>query len=146
MVRKKLGDEGFIDPSAIIGAVVALIILSVGIFAFFVTMNAIDGETNNISDNQTKSTIQQTIQNITGTSNSIFNILGIVIVIGAIMAVLGMVYSYLGPSRDDSYFDSSDSESSSSHESSETPSPIYTPVIPSYVPPKKMIPILTNQS
>ena len=32
---------GFIDPGAIMGVVVALIILAVGVFAFFVTVNAL---------------------------------------------------------------------------------------------------------
>lgn len=77
---------GFIDPGAIMGVVVSLIILAVGVFAFFVTINEIP------------TTNQQTamaINNTSATGNSVFNIIGIVLIIGAIMSIVGLVYNYV---------------------------------------------------
>ena len=78
----------FIDPGAIMGVVVSLIILAVGVFAFFVTLNSIGDTT---SDTQTLSAVN----NITETGNSVFNIIGIVLIIGAIMSIVGLVYNYV---------------------------------------------------
>jgi hypothetical protein len=79
----------FIDPGAIMGVVVSLIILAVGIFAFFVTINNIPNQ--DISHVSTWSAINNT----TTTGNSVFNIIGIVLVIGAIMSIVGLVYNYV---------------------------------------------------
>lgn len=37
------------------------------------------------------------IVNASGTGNSVFNIVGVVLIIGAIMAIIGIVYSYVRP-------------------------------------------------
>ena len=94
---------GFIDPGAIMGVVVSLIILAVGVFAFFVTINSIPGSQpamngstivwENMTDSQ-RSMFNVT-QNVTGTGNSVFNIIGIVLIIGAIMSIVGLVYNYV---------------------------------------------------
>ncbi len=77
---------GFIDPGAIMGVVVSLIILAVGVFAFFVTINSIP-----TSDSRTESAINNT----SATADSVFNIIGIVLIIGAIMSIVGLVYNYV---------------------------------------------------
>lgn len=77
---------GFIDPGAIMGVVVSLIILAVGVFAFFVTIDNIP------SDNARTSSA---INNTSDTADSVFNIIGIVLIIGAIMAIVGLVYNYV---------------------------------------------------
>jgi len=83
----------FIDPSAIMGVVVSLIILAVGVFAFFIvieqTQSAIPttGDSGNYTNNS--------LNNISDTGNSVFNIIGIVLIIGAIMSIVGLVYNYV---------------------------------------------------
>ena len=80
----------FMDPQQIIAVVVSLIVLAVGIFAFFTTVSSIP-----------KAGIghpgQEAINNSTKTAGSVFNIVGIVIMIGAIMSIIGIFYSYLRP-------------------------------------------------
>jgi len=80
---------GFIDPGAIMGVVVSLIILAVGVFAFFVTIQNIPNQ-DNAHDVQWAA-----INNTTATGNTVFNIIGIVLVIGAIMSIVGLVYNYV---------------------------------------------------
>jgi len=78
----------FIDPGAIMGVVVSLIILAVGVFAFFVTLSEV---TNVATDNTTANAVA----NVSATGNSVFNIIGIVLIIGAIMSIVGLVYNYV---------------------------------------------------
>jgi uncharacterized membrane protein len=78
----------FIDPGAIMGVVVSLIILAVGVFAFFVTLDS-------IGDTTTDTKTSSAVNNITNTGNSVFNIIGIVLIIGAIMSIVGLVYNYV---------------------------------------------------
>lgn len=80
---------GFIDPGAIMGVVVSLIILAVGVFAFFVTIQNIPGQ------DASHPAQWNAINNTTGTGNSVFNIIGIVLIIGAIMSIVGLVYNYV---------------------------------------------------
>lgn len=110
-MRGKLGDEGAIDPSSIISVVVALIVLAVGVFAFFTVTQSLQSTLN---DSKNANETSRAIQNITGASGEIFNILGIVLIIGAIMAVLGMVYSYMGPLHSSFDYDDDSVSSSSS--------------------------------
>jgi len=77
----------FIDPGAIMGVVVSLIILGVGVFAFFVTINEIP----DTYGPQTNSAINNT----STTADSVFNIIGVVLIIGAIMSIVGLVYNYV---------------------------------------------------
>jgi hypothetical protein len=83
----------FLDPGAIMGVVVALIILAVGVYAFFVTLNQV-GNTVGTPDNRTAG-IHSAINNTSGTGSSVFNIIGIVLIIGAIMSIVGLVYNYV---------------------------------------------------
>ena len=81
----------FIDPGAIMGVVVSLIILAVGVFAFFVTVDQIS-KTGTTAGNPR---IMSAVNNTTATGDSVFNIIGIVLIIGAIMSIVGLVYNYV---------------------------------------------------
>ena len=83
---------GFIDPGAIMGVVVSLIILAVGVFAFFVTINQVD---TSIAYSGANAPTHAAINNTTTTGNSVFNVIGIVLIIGAIMSIVGLVYNYV---------------------------------------------------
>ena len=80
----------FMDPGAIMGVVVSLIILAVGVFAFFVTIGAIPSQTGNNAY-----AANSAINNTSNTGVQVFNIVGIVLIIGAIMAIVGLVYNYV---------------------------------------------------
>lgn len=82
----------FVDPGAIMGAVIALIVLAVGVFAFFVTSNEINST---IGHGSLYQPTENAVKNITSTGNSVFNIIGIVMIIGAIMSIVGIVYNYV---------------------------------------------------
>jgi len=91
------------------GVVVALIILSVGVFAFFTVIaqtesswtsvegvsEPIAGSVQSSADNATWYKIQNSTGNGSNVGNSVFNIIGIVLIIGAIMAIVGLVYNYV---------------------------------------------------
>jgi len=92
----------FMDPDMIMNVVVALIVLGVGIFAFFITLSSIPLTQPSSSLNGSSSFTNATyyaIRNATGTGNSVFNIVGVVLIIGAIMTIVGLVYSYIRPGR-----------------------------------------------
>ena len=86
----------FLDPGAIMGVVVALIVLAVGIFAFYITMQ-------NIPRSGTAGTgvitwgsqADLAINNTSTTGGQVFNIIGVVLIIGAIMSIIGLVYNYV---------------------------------------------------
>ena len=92
----------FMDPEMIMTIVVSLIILAVGVFAFFVVIGNTTDQmgvvkptaTTSTQSNQSYYQWQNTSNNISATGNSVFNIIGIVLIIGAIMAIVGLVYSY----------------------------------------------------
>lgn len=99
----------FIDPGAIMGVVVALIILGVGVFAFFVTVSSISNagmkgeaygvwkgtEGATVLNNASQQMFSQSANNTTGIGNQVFNIIGVVLIIGAIMSIVGLVYNYV---------------------------------------------------
>lgn len=82
---------GFLDPGAIMGVIVALIILAVGTFAFFVTLQEIPRDASGTFNHQ----MDYAINNTTETGEQVLNIIGVVLVIGAIMAIVGLVYNYV---------------------------------------------------
>jgi hypothetical protein len=94
----------FIDPGAIMGVVVALVILGVGTFAFFVTVQSINNQApaagldytdaSNASNNS-RYYFQSGVSNTTGVGNQVFNIIGVIMIIGAIMSIVGLVYNYV---------------------------------------------------
>ena len=83
------------DPEMIMTVVVSLIILSVGVFAFYITIDNI-GDNIGARSNTTNGT-WGAIDNASDTGNSVFNIVGVVLIIGAIMTIVGLVYSYVRP-------------------------------------------------
>ena len=87
----------FINPDQIMGVVVALIILAVGIFAFFITIQNIPTVTPGTNTTTLQNSTYNAIINASKTGNSVFNIVGVVLIIGAIMLIVGMVYSYIKP-------------------------------------------------
>ena len=87
MKNNKLG-QAVMSPAMIMGIVVTLIILGVGTYAFFTVTAAIP---------TTTAPATHMINNITGTADQVFNILGVVIIIGSIMLIVSMVYSYMRP-------------------------------------------------
>lgn len=109
----------FMDPGVIMGVIVALIVLAVGVYTFFVvfgTMKANSSTTSGVyfrppgnwslgwpdhwSTAAYNSSYYESGQgnfSVSFASNggTIFNILGVVMVIGAIMAIVGLVYNYV---------------------------------------------------
>jgi len=87
---------GFIDPGMIMGVVVSLIILAVGVFAFFVVVASIPGsEAPTTSSTAAYNQTYNAIVNTSTTGDSVFNIVGVVLIIGAIMSIVGLVYNYV---------------------------------------------------
>ena len=86
----KKSQFSFVDPGAIMGVVVSLIILSVGVFAFFVTLSQVQNQVAT-SEHDTLNAVA----NVSSTGSSVFNIIGIVLIIGAIMSIVGLVYNYI---------------------------------------------------
>jgi hypothetical protein len=84
-----------ITPDDIMTIIVALIIFGVGIYAFFVTIQNIPV----ISPANTSTAFQNAtyyaVINASKTGNSVFNIVGVVMIVGAIMIIVGVVYSYV---------------------------------------------------
>ena len=77
---------------------VALIIFAVGIYAFFVTISNIP--TTYSSTGHQSALANSTywaILNASKTGNNVFNIVGVVLIVGAIMVIVGIVYSYIRP-------------------------------------------------
>ena len=87
----------FIDPDQIMSAVVALIILSVGIFAFFITIQNIPVVTPATGSSALQNSTYRAVINVSKTGNQVFNIIGVVLIIAAIMSIVGLVYSYIRP-------------------------------------------------
>jgi len=85
----------YMDPEMIMTVVVSLIILAVGVYAFFVTIGQVSDSVGTPSNDT--DTILAAVNNTTATGNSVFNIIGIVLIIGAIMTIVGLVYSYVRP-------------------------------------------------
>lgn len=77
----------YLDVGVILSVVVSLIVLAVGVFAFFIVVSEIDVNESNET--------QQAIQNVTGVA-PVFDILGIVLIIGAMMAIVGVIYHFVG--------------------------------------------------
>ena len=80
--------QAVLSPAIIMSIVVSLIILAVGVYAFFTTTQMIP-----TTDKITRSAINNTTQ----IGNQVFNVIGVVLVIGAIMLIVTMVYSYMRP-------------------------------------------------
>jgi len=86
-----------IAPESILSSVVAMVILAVGIFTFFVIIQTFDEALIN-EETMLSNKTEQTFQNISETGNDIMNITGVVLVVGAIVAIGGLIFSYMGSS------------------------------------------------
>ena len=80
------------DPEMIMTIVISLIILAIGTFAFYITLQNIP---NTGADFNSQMSLQ--INNTSDTGGQVFNVIGIVLIIGAIMTIVGLVYSYVRP-------------------------------------------------
>lgn len=107
-MKKMRGKFNFIDPEAIMGVIVALVILAVGVFAFFTVVDTIPiGEPNSTGADQS---IQDTIDNLGETGSSVFDIIGVVVILTVMMTIIGAVYHFVRPSYSDtSYSDNVES-------------------------------------
>ena len=89
--------QSALTPAMIMSIVVSLIILSIGVYAFFTTTDMLvptaKGQTTTTLYNQT----WDSVQNVTNIGNQVFNVIGVVLVIGAIMLIVTMVYGYMKP-------------------------------------------------
>ena len=81
--------QAILSPAMIMSVVVSLIILAVGVYAFFTTTDLIP--------TTGKPIVSSAINNTTSIANQVFNVIGVVLVIGAIMLIVTMVYSYMRP-------------------------------------------------
>ena len=81
--------QAVLSPAMIMSIVVSLIILAVGVYAFFTTTDMIP--------TAGKPVVSSAINNTTAIGNQVFNVIGVVLVIGAIMLIVTMVYSYMRP-------------------------------------------------
>ena len=81
----------FMDPSAIMSVIVALIMLGVGAFAFFTVISQIPTSISGTFNSQ----FSLAKNNTSDTGTQVFNIIGIVLIIGAIMSIVGMIYAYI---------------------------------------------------
>ena len=90
-----------LSPAMIMSIIVSLIILSVGVYAFFTTTDMVapaapwSGATGHSSAKYNST--YSAVQNVTAIGNQVFNVVGVVLVIGAIMLIVSMVYGYMRP-------------------------------------------------
>jgi hypothetical protein len=89
----------FIDPGVIMGGIVSLIVLAVGVFAFFTAQQQIlnnapvGTDTSYLASMNNRTRLAVGNSSVTG--DNVFNILGVVLLIGAIMSIVGLVYNYV---------------------------------------------------
>jgi len=86
-----------LSPAMIMSIVVSLIILSVGVYAFFTTTDMIAPSAPTGASSYRYNQTYYAVQNATAIGNQVFNVIGVVLVIGAIMLIVTMVYSYMRP-------------------------------------------------
>lgn len=91
------------------GVVVALIILGVGVFAFFITLQSVQtsimkgqaygawqgSQSASDANNASQQFYSQGLNNTSGVGGQVFNIIGVIMIIGAIMSIVGLVYNYV---------------------------------------------------
>jgi len=86
------------SPDDIMIIVVSLIIFSIGVYAFFITLANIPvAYTSTGHQSGIVNSTYFAIRNASATGNNVFNIVGVVLIVGAIMIIVGIVYSYIRP-------------------------------------------------
>jgi len=89
--------QAVLSPAMIMSIVVSLIILAVGVYAFFTTTGMIPTTEPSATTTAKQNSTYYAIANVSGIGNQVFNVIGVVLVIGAIMLIVTMVYSYMRP-------------------------------------------------
>jgi len=86
-----------ISPDDIMVIVISLIIFGIGIFAVFSVISNVPTTTPGHASTPMQNSTFWAVTNTSETSNSVFNIVGVVLIVGAIMIIVGIVYSYIRP-------------------------------------------------
>ena len=89
----------YMDPEMIMTIVISLIILAIGVYAFFIVITQASTAVESTASGSELAMVKMAINNSSNTGNSVFNIVGIVLIIGAIMTIVGLVYSYVKPGQ-----------------------------------------------
>ena len=89
----------FLEAESILSVVVVLIIMAVGVFAFFTVMQSIPSE--QTTGEVRKENISQTLSNITGLSNTVFSLLPIVFIVAIAGIIMSVVGGFACGGRDD---------------------------------------------
>jgi len=90
--------QAVLSPAMIMTMVVSLIILAVGVYAFFTTTNMLpESQDPTVNSSVYYNITHSAIANTSAVGNQVFNVIGVVLVIGAIMLIVTMVYSYMRP-------------------------------------------------
>lgn len=89
--------QAVLSPAVIMGVVTSLIILAVGVYAFFTTTGMVPVVTPANTTTGMQNSTYYAVQNVSGIGGQVFNVIGVVLVIGAIMLIVTMVYSYMRP-------------------------------------------------
>lgn len=89
----------FIDPAMIMSVIITLMILAIGVYIFFtVATNADTSVVSALTANTSRAKAARiAINNTSAKATSVFNIIGVVLIIGAIMTIVGLVMSYVKP-------------------------------------------------
>ena len=89
--------QAVLSPAMIMSIVVSLIILAVGVYAFFTTTDMVAPVDKSCSTTTGYNKTWDAIHNATIVGNQLYNVIGVVLVIGAILLIVSMVYSYTRP-------------------------------------------------
>ena len=85
------------SPDMIIEVIIGVIIFGVGVYAVFTTVSSLPQTAYSATGHQNAlvNATYKNMQNVTTTSNNVFNVVGIVLIIGAIMTIIGVVLAYV---------------------------------------------------
>jgi len=86
-----------ISPDDIMVIVVSMIIFGIGIFAVFSVLTSVPTVTPGHASTSAQNSTFGGVRNASLVSNNVFNIVGVVLIVGAIMIIVGIVYSYIRP-------------------------------------------------
>ena len=87
------------SPDDIMTIVVAIIIFSIGVYAFFTVVSSLPVSNWSAAGHQ-NAIVNATyfaMRNTSTVGNNVFNIVGVVLIVGAILIIVGIVYSYIRP-------------------------------------------------
>jgi len=88
-----------ISPDDIMVIVISLIIFGIGIFAVFSVISSVPTTVpgHGTAFTPAMNSTYWAVVNASKVSNNVFNIMGVVLIVGAIMIIVGIVYSYIRP-------------------------------------------------